>query len=337
MKATERTFVILTRSSSPGVGGDRPMRASRRRAAAVGCFLLLGFLLLGSFASAAEDVSGAGDAAHFLRNGLGARERGLGGAATALSDGVLAPFWNPAPPVQSGSFILGGELESRNSGLFQFSCLGGRLDRETWGLGATLLTSDFYNMYLLTAGLRVGAGSLGVGVKLYRFGIPGDSGTGIGLDAGIRWVFDGSPLTVELAAISRDIGWTRVTWWTMGESTTDCAAWVNRGSVAMRFPFLAGLASITADVEYALNRPENPDEQDYLAKSEDVNLSIGAELEWPSISLRAGLQRVDIGAEETRLQPTVGVGVSLDAVTINLAVIPSFLGATYMGGFEVAL
>lgn len=286
---------------------------------------------------AAIDEDGAGDAAHFLRNGLGARERSMGGACTVLSDGMFAAFWNPAPSIQTGSMVAGGELEARNSGLFKFSYLGGTLDLGNLGFGTAILTSDIYDMYLLSGGYRIGSVAFGVGAKIYRFGIPGDRGTGIGFDSGIRWMIELGQTRLELAAVSRDIGWTRIQWTTLGDTTIDHVSWVNRVAAAVTLSVLTGQCSLEADLEFATKRPPRLGEEDYGEKVDETNLSLGVELSWSGIALRAGIQRYNLLADQRSFHPTFGLGITLDSITIDLAIIPSFLGSTYLGGFQISL
>ena len=299
-------------------------------------FLLLALLVSNLLCVAAVDESSAGDAVHFLRNGLGARQRGMGGACTALSEGMAAAFWNSSPGIQSDSMVVGGELENRNLGLFQFSYLGGGLIKGNWGFGAVVLTSDIYSMYLLSGGVRIGQLAFGLGAKNYRFGIPGDRGTGMGVDAGIRWAIDVGQIKLTLAAMSRDIGWTKIQWTTLDDTTIDRAAWVNRVAAAVTLPVLTGQCSLEADLELATKRPPRPGEDDYREKAVETNLSLGVELGWSGIVVRAGLQRYDLLADVSQLHPTFGIGITLDAITIDLAIVPSFLGSTYLGGFQVS-
>ena len=300
-------------------------------------FLVFALLMSSLVCGAVVDESGAGDAAHFLRNGLGARQRGMGGACTALSNGMVAAFWNPATVIQSDSMVVGGELENRNLGLFQFSYLGGGLGVGNWGFGTIVLTSDIYNMYLLSGGYRIGQVAFGLSAKNYRFGIPGDRGTGVGFDSGIRWTIDLGQATLAFAAISRDIGWTKIQWKDLGETTIDRAAWVNRVAAVVTTPILTGQCSLGADLEFSTKRPPRPGEEDYREKAVETNLSLGVELGWSGITVRAGLQRYDLLTDGRRLHPTFGIGIALDAITIDLAIVPSFLGSTYLGGFQVRM
>lgn len=296
------------------------------------------FIVVLSFALAVSEPPGAGDAAHFLRDGLGARGRGMGSAQVALADDFTAPFWNPAPTVQSPSKIVGGGLEQRNAGLFTFSVLGGWYATEAWGAGAVVVTSDLYDVYHVAGGLRFDHLAVGVGVKSYRFGVPEDSGSGLGFDVGARYAAIGrSGLRLTLAAVSRDVGWTPIRWDLLETPVIDRVAWVNRLGIALSVPLFEGDWTIELDAELSTRRPPADEEPDYWENAGEVNLSLGAAFRWAGISVRAGLQRYDVLDPGARVRPTVGFGIVVGSLSVDLALIPSPLGSTYLGGFQVAL
>jgi len=276
----------------------------------------------------------AGDAAHFLRDGLGARARGLGSAYTALADDYLAPFWNPALTTQSPSTIIGGGVEQRNSGLFTFSTLGGWHSAGEWVVGAVVVTSDLYDVYHVSGGLRFGPAALGLAVKSYQFGVPGDSGSGLGFDIGARYVSEWSGLTLTLAAVSRDIGWTSIYWGSLETVAVDRTAWVNRLGVAAAVPLPRGEWAIELDGEFCLRRPPEAGNGGYWEQAAEGNLSLGMVFQWAGISIRAGVQRFDVLSPDARFRPTVGLGIAVGGLAVDLALIPSSLGATYLGGFQ---
>jgi hypothetical protein len=281
--------------------------------------------------------SGAGDAAHFLRDGIGARGRAVGSAYVALASDFAAAFWNPAPVLQSPSTVAGGGLEQRNAGLFTFSALGGWHVAELWGAGAVVLTSDLYDMYHVSSGLRFGSIAVGLGVKGYRFGIPGDRGSGLGFDLGVRCAIglDGPDLT--LAVVSRDIGWTSIQWGVLDAAAVDRVAWVNRFGAALAVPLSQGEWTIELNVEAATRRPPVDEEPGCWEQVGEVNLSLGATFRWVGISVRAGMQRFDVLGSNGRFRPTLGLGIALEGFAIDLALIPSPLGSTYLGGFQAEL
>jgi len=301
-----------------------------------GLLVLLTMVLLVPCLVSGEEPS-AGDAAHFLRDGLGARGRSMGSAYIALAEGFTAPFWNPAPTVQSPSTIIGGGLEQRNAGLFTFSVLGGWHTAEAWGAGGVAVTSDLYDVYHVTGGLRLDRLTVGIGVKSYRFGIPGDSGSGLGLDVGARYAMALNGLQLTLAAVSRDVGWTPIRWGSQGATIVDRTAWVNRLGLALSVPLSSGEWTIELDVELSTRRPPADAEPNYWEEAGEVNLSLGTAFRWAGITVRAGLQRYGVKDPGARVRPTVGFGIVVGSLSIDLALIPSPLGSTYLGGFHAEL
>jgi len=285
----------------------------------------------------AVDGSTAGDAAHFLRDGLGASGRAVGSAYVALADDFTAPFWNPAPVVQSASTVVGGGLEQRNSGLFTFSLLGARFDTSGWSAGAVVVTSDVYDVYHMSGGLRYGTASAGLSIHIYRFGVPGDRGSGLGLGVGTRYALDLGGPRLTLAAVSRDIGWTTIRWGAIETLAVDRAAWVNRVAVALTVPLDRGEWTLELDGELSTRRPPESDESDYWAQAGELNVSLGTVFRWAGIHVRAGVQRYSLSERGARFRPTVGLGITVGTLSIDLALVPSSLGSTYLGGFEAEL
>jgi hypothetical protein len=311
------------------------MQVGRSMAASL-LIALLCLVVVATWVGATGEPS-AGDAAHFLRDGLGARGRGMGSAFIAGADDFTAPFWNPAPTVQSPSTVIGGGLEQRNSGLFTFSTLGGWYATEAWGAGVVVVTSDLYDVYHVAGGLRLESLALGIGVKSYRFGIPGDSGSGLGLDIGARYAIERNGLMLTLAAVSRDIGWTSIRWGVLETLAVDRTAWVNRLGLALSIPLRGGDWTFELDGEFSLRRPPEAGDADYWEQVTEGNLSLGTVFRWAGISIRAGVQRLDVLNPGARFRPTVGLGIAVGGLAVDLALIPSPLGATYLGGFQVDL
>jgi len=305
----------------------------KKRFVALTAFLILVLPL----ALTASESPGAGDAAHFLRDGLGARGRGMGSAQVALADDFTTPFWNPAPTVQSSGTVVGGGLEQRNAGLFTFSVLGGWHGAEAWGAGAIVVTSDLYDVYHVAGGLRLDRLAVGIAVKSYQFGIPGDSGSGLGLDVGARYMIVLGGLRLTMAAVSRDVGWTSIRWSSLETLVVDRVAWVNRLGIALSVPFARGEWAIELDGEVSTRRPPEAGESGYWAQAGEVNISLGAVFRWAGISVRAGVQRYDVLGTNARFRPTVGFGIVAGSLSIDLALIPSTLGSTYLGGFQASL
>ena len=90
--------------------------------------LLIVAVLFGDVSVAASDAGR--EAADFLQIGQGARAASLGGAYTALGDGAMASYWNPAglagqehPEVALGHFSWFQDITVEQAGL-AFPCRG---------------------------------------------------------------------------------------------------------------------------------------------------------------------------------------------------------------------
>jgi len=300
---------------------------------AVAALVTILLVILPMFASASE----AGDATHFLRDGLGASGRAVGSAFVALADDYSAVFWNPALPVQSPSTVVGGGLEQRNGGLFTFNILGGWHAADRWSGGVLVVTSDLYDIYHVAGGVRYKKATAGLAIKSYQFGVPGDRGSGLGLDIGARYTVRLSDATLSFAAVSRDVGWTAIRWGAIETLSVDRTAWVNRMAVAMEVPLKRGMWSVEVDGELATRRPPNVGEAEYWRQAGELNLSLGMVLEWGGIRLRAGVQRYTLSEAGGRFRPTVGLGMVVGTLSVDLALVPSPLGVTYLGGFQAKL
>jgi len=281
---------------------------------------------------------GAGDAAHFLRSGIGARARGMGGAFVALADDVSGGYWNPAGVVQTSSARLGGTYESRYGGLFSFQYLAGVLSSSTMGLGLIWAHSDFYSVYLASAAGLIGDLSLGVSGKLYAFGAPGEQARGTGVDVGALYRLSVGEAELVVGLISSDIGWSRIHWQGVDYTATDYVAWVNRVGAAFKGPLPFGWWQCAADLEVALRRPPRQGETEYLSTALQTELSLGMEVWLDWIAVRAGL--ADIGLEEgggLSARVTLGLGVRMGEIALDAAWTPSRLGNTYILSTEVRL
>ena len=97
----------------------------------IGIVLVAGILLFILGGIGFGTPLGAGNAAHFLRFGVGARAMGMGGAFVAVADDVNAAYWNPAGLIQSASVCVGGTYESRFNGLVEGQSIAGTLSSGT--------------------------------------------------------------------------------------------------------------------------------------------------------------------------------------------------------------
>ena len=284
---------------------------------------------------AASDVGGGGNAVQFLRDGIGAAGRAMGGAWTALASGSTSAFWNPAPAIQTPSVMVGGAYEERSGGLFALNYLGGAATAEEWGISALTVQSEMYDVYILAGGLVRGSFSLGIGANAYVFGVPDQRGVGLGLDVGCRYgaQIERSELIVALA--SKDVGWTNIVWRVLDVEETDFAAWVTRAALAVSSPLGEGRLTVEADAELAFDRPPVEGEVDYWDKAVEASVCAGIQGTWRSLRGRLGLQSLTLPLAEARVRATFGIGFTYSNLSIDLTMIPSALGSTYLGEFNV--
>jgi hypothetical protein len=285
---------------------------------------------------AASDVGGGGNAVQFLRDGIGAAGRAMGGAWTALASGSTAAFWNPAPAIQTPSVMVGGAYEERSGGLFALNYLGGAVTAKEWGISALTVQSEMYDVYLLAGGLVWGSFSLGMGANAYVFGVPDQRGVGLGLDVGCRYGAQIERSELIVAFASKDVGWTNIVWRALDVEETDFAAWVTRAAFAVSSPLGEARLTVEADAELAFQRPPLEGEVDYWDKAVEASVCAGIEGAWRSLRGRLGLQSLTLPLAEARVRVTFGMGFTYSNLSIDLTMIPSALGSTYLGEFNVS-
>jgi len=284
---------------------------------------------------AASDVGGGGNAVQFLRDGIGAAGRAMGGAWTALASGSTSAFWNPAPAIQTPSVTVGGAYEERSGGLFTLNYLGAAVTAKEWGISALTVQSEMYDVYLLAGGLVWGSFSLGMGANAYVFGVPDQRGVGLGLDVGCRYGAQIERSEIVVALASKDVGWTNIVWRALDVEETDFAAWVTRAAFAISSPLGEARLTVEADAELAFNRPPREGEVDYWDKAVEASVCAGFEGAWRSLHGRLGLQSLTLPLAEARVRVTFGVGLAYANLSIDVTLIPSALGFTYLGEFNV--
>jgi len=285
---------------------------------------------------AASDVGGGGNAVQFLRDGIGAAGRAMGGAWTALASGSTSAFWNPAPAIQTPSVMVGGAYEERSGGLFALNYLGGAVTAKEWGISALTVQSEMYDVYLLAGGLVWGSFSLGMGANAYVFGVPDQRGVGLGLDVGCRYGAQIERSELIVAFASKDVGWTNIVWRALDVEEIDFAAWVTRAAFAISSPLGEARLTVEADAELAFHRPPVEGEVDYWDKAVEASVCAGIEGAWRSLRGRLGLQSLTLPLAEARVRVTFGMGFTYSNLSIDLTMIPSALGFTYLGEFNVS-
>lgn len=295
--------------------------------------LLVFFFALPNYAQ----EHGAGDAAHFLRAGLGARAYGLGGAFVALADDATAVYWNPAGLVQTSSFRFEGTYESRSGGLVDFQYISGTISWESLGIGALWLHSDIYSVYFFSIAGKLGDLRWGITGKLYAFSATLQSAHGLGADLGVLYRLDLREGELSIALSMSDIGWSRIHWYGSLEAT-DYVAWVSRLGIAYFSQWEIWKLITTVSLEAALKRPPLPDEQDYLAKALQAEFRAGAEVRMGFLRLRAGLR--DLSFESPwglSACPALGFGIRTGVFSFDVAWVSSPLGDTYVVSTEVEM
>lgn len=296
--------------------------------------VVLYWFAIATFALMAEaQEQGAGDAAHFLRDGLGARACGVGGAFVALADDVMASYWNPAGLPSVLGFRIGGAYENKFAGLGVSQCLASVYSGGSWGLGILWFNLEPYSVWFLSAATIWKNAQIGISGKLYRFASGLQSAEGLGFDFGalFRVPFEEEGFDLTLGLVSRDIGWSTIRWQGAGVDMIDHVAWVNRLGIALSSEGLFGPWSLMADLEFAFRRPPLAGEIDYISKSLQLRLDLGVEVWFQVVALRAGL--AGIGFDEMGgplIRPTLGVGVRVIRAEFDAAWTTSPLGSTYL-------
>jgi len=280
--------------------------------------------LLASFPSPSH-AQIAGQPGAFSRMGFGARGMGMGNAMTAVTEGLITGYYNPAliawstnrnasasfgilsldrslnflhytQPVPPMAAVSVGII---NAGV---SNIDGRdADAEPTG---PLRTSE--NQVFLGFGARFKSGlSLGLNFKLYYYHLYTDvSSTTIGLDLGALYAVLPS-LTVGLAVhdINSKYKWdTSTLYGTQGNSSSDGFPLLVTLGVAYRV--LDSLALVTGDLEFS--------------NASTATLRLGAEVPIiPEVTVRAGVDRIDLKEKGTGLRPAFGftVGKTLEGWT----------------------
>jgi hypothetical protein len=231
--------------------------------------------------------------------------------------------------------VVGGAYEERSGGLFTLNYLGGAVTAKEWGISALTVQSEMYDVYLLAGGLVSGSFSLGIGANAYVSGIPDQRGVGVGLDVGCRYAAQVERSELIVAVASKDVGWTNIVWRVLDVEKTDFAAWVTRAAFAVSSPLGEARLTVEADAELAFDRPPVEGEVDYWDKAVEVSVCAGIEGAWRSLRGRLGLQSLTLPLAEARVRGTFGIGLTYANLSIDVTLIPSALGSTYLGEFNV--
>lgn len=286
-------------------------------------------------ALAAGNPESAGDAAHLFRYGVGARARALGGAYVALADDVTALFWNPAGLVQTSSIRLGGTHESRYGGLVVLDSVGLAITNQRWGTGFLWCHSDLYSTYQGAIAVASHALAVGITAKVYQFAVHPQVARGVGLDVGVLYRTTVHDTVVAVGLVSRDLGWTTITWEGVGGQVIDRTAWVTRIGMTTKIEGSLVFIGLSADLEVALRRPPYFNEQDYIIKTIQLGSGFGVELGIEAFTMRAGLAWLDMQkSEDQTVRLTLGTGVRFNGVILDAGWVLAPLGGTYLLSVE---
>jgi hypothetical protein len=150
----------------------------------------------------------AGQAAPYLREGVGARALGLGNAQAAAVADATAAYWNPAALVRMDGIGIGSQTsvlgENRSWNFLNYCQTGTRADGGRYAYGLSWVNfsaggdverrssnrpdfegtfADYENTFMASAASQVNDSfSLGTNVKMLTHNLDNDSGYGLGLD-----------------------------------------------------------------------------------------------------------------------------------------------------------
>ncbi len=283
----------------------------------MGLLALLGGMIAAPLQSHAQ-LAGLPGAA--FRLGFGARGIAMGNAMSAVRDGELAAYYNPALlpfAVQgSGSVTAGFLTLDRSLNALNFSA---PLPPQA-GIGAGILNTGVSNidgrdndgrptgelktsenLAFLGFGIRFPAGfSLGVNLKLLYAHLYTDmTSTTIGVDAGAFYAVNDQ---ISIGATIRDIS-SKYKWDTsdlygdLGKTSTDAFPSLYTFGVAYALPERAGV--ISAEVE--------------ASNKSSLVLRVGAEYHViDELAVRAGVDRIDLKYSGSGIRPAVGFIVRRD-------------------------
>jgi hypothetical protein len=271
-------------------------------------------LLITAVSSSAAFAQLGGSAGAFSRMGFGARGIGMGNAQTAVTDGDIIGYYNPAvlsyaaartvsasfgilaldrrlnflhytQPLQPSAGISFGIINSGVSGID-----GRDADAEPTG---ALQTSE-NQVFLAFANRFKGGFSLGINVKMYYHRLYTDvSSVSVGLDFGaLVPVTDALTVGGTVRDVNSQYKWdTSALYGQSGNSTNDKFPLLYTGGVAYRLPDSLGLVAL--DLE--------------TSNRSSLILRVGAEVPViPELSLRLGVDRIDLKETGSGIRPTFG-------------------------------
>ena len=228
-------------------------------------------------AGASEDGVDAGS---FVRDGVGSRAFGFGGAFVAIADDASATFWNPAGLVQ----LEGANLSAMHTNRFgldiTYQFVGATLALEELGLGISMVRSSideipFYGdegegffsetQTLMAGSLGYDTGGLldlgpelsvevyvGASGKVYTHRILEGRARGFGLDLSVLSTIGLDWGSLCLGYTSRDVGGTKIKWTGTDHNPVNNVPWIH--TLGVSATLLDGGLRLAADVDVVLGR-----------------------------------------------------------------------------------
>jgi len=316
-------------------------------------FPLLSFLFWLACISVWAQVPPGYDSAGFARIGVGVRALGMAGAFTAVAEGPMAAYWNPAGLANLSTFSAEGMYTNWMSADIHYQYLilagypplrGGRPallwqgEPVVFGLGwvsvvvpdipwieesgETGVFTAWSSLFLVSFGLsfpNFSDLSLGASLKIYHDRILEGLSLGLGLDLGFLWRGEVAGIPVSLGLVATDVGETKIRWYGTQGEPENFVPWLARAGFAAQL--WEGRILIAASYEWGLRRPRFE------------RLRVGAELSFEWVFLR-------FGYEWLWVEPTghwrAGLGVRpLEWLEIDYAFLPGTLGDSHLLALRV--
>ena len=282
------------------------------------------------------------DAGSFVRDGVGARAFGLGGAFVSIADGVSTTVWNPAGLAQLKGLNFGGMYTDKFGQGIYFQSLGATAKIADFGVGLSMVRSSIEDIpyhgdgeggyfsetqTLVLASLGYDLGSIvelqtgpvsallvGGNAKYYSHNLLEGRGSGVGFDLGALLTLSYDWGTVSLGFMSEDIGGTGLKWTGTDHNPVNNVPWINKLGVSLGL--LDQSLRLASSIDVAIGR------------SHLNRLHLGAEY-WliPELGGRAG---VIIGADGSR-QFAAGGSIKWHGISLDYAYVPhAVLGGSHI-------
>ena len=222
------------------------------------------------------------DAGSFVRDGVGARAFGLGGAYVAIADDVSAAVWNPAGLAQLKGLNAGGMYTNKFGSDIYFQSLGATAKVLDFGIGLSMVRSSIEDIpyhgdgeggyfsetqtlflgsfsYDLSSVLElqsdlISAFLVGANIKYYSHSLLEGKGSGLGFDLGalLTLSYDWGSLT--LGFMSEDVGGTALKWTGTDHNPVNNVPWINKLGVSV--DLLEQRLILASGVDFAVGRPQ---------------------------------------------------------------------------------